>query len=82
MLNILNRSLPLPFAVKTVFLLTELEEDASAKAVGDNIADDGERGWADVLDMFVGAELAFDIPLIDEPAIETGEQMLNVVVSG
>ena len=71
-------ALPLPFAVKTVFLLTELEEDASANAVGDNIADDGEMGLFDVL----FREFVFDVPSIDEPAIEAGEHIFNVVVSG
>jgi len=71
-------ALPLPFAVNTVFLLTELEEDASANAVGDNIADDGEMGLVDVL----FRELLFDVPSIEEPAIEAGEHIFNVVVSG
>ena len=71
-------ALPLPFAVKTVFLLTELEEDASANAVGDNIADDGEIGLVDVL----FRELLFDVPSIEEPAMDAGEHIFNVVVSG
>ena len=75
---ITDSTLPLPFAVKIVFLLIELEEDASAKAVGDSIADDGDIGAFDVL----RAELLFDVPSIEEPAIEAGEHIFNVVVSG
>ena len=71
-------ALPLPFAVNTVFLFTELEEDASANAVGDNIADDGEIGLVDVL----FRELLFDVPSIEEPAMDAGEHIFNVVVSG
>ena len=63
-------SLPLPFAVKMVFLFAELDEDASANAVGDNIAEDGEMGLFDVFRS------------IDEPAREAGEHMFKVVVSG
>ena len=69
-----TRNLPFPFAVKTVFLLTELEEDASANAVGDSIAEDGDIGFTNVL--------LFDAPSIDEPASEAGEHIFNVVVSG
>ena len=68
------QNLPFPFAVNMVFLLTELEEDASANAVGDSIESDGEMGLVNVL--------LFDAPSIDEPAIEAGEHMFSVVVSG
>ena len=68
----------MPFAVKIVFLLIELEDDASANAVGDSIADDGDMGALDVF----RPELLFDVPSIEEPAIEAGEHMFNVVVSG